>query len=36
VFELEAGEDPLQDGCVRRAGGGRKPAEELGSVRRIL
>ncbi|MGV9456876.1 ISAzo13 family transposase [Streptomyces sp. NPDC003635] len=28
VFELEAGEDPLPDGCVRRPGGGRKPAEE--------
>lgn len=28
VFELEAGADPLQDGCVRRPGGGRKHAEE--------
>ncbi|WP_328828904.1 ISAzo13 family transposase [Streptomyces sp. NBC_00252] len=28
VFELEAGEDPLRDGYVRRPGGGRKPAEE--------
>jgi hypothetical protein len=29
VFELEGGEDPLPDGRVRRAGGGRKSAEEL-------
>ncbi|MGY1900121.1 ISAzo13 family transposase [Nocardia gipuzkoensis] len=29
VYELEAGEDPLPDGRVRRAGGGRKAAEEL-------
>jgi hypothetical protein len=29
VFELEAGEQPLPDGRVRRHGGGRKPAEEL-------
>ncbi|CCK32844.1 hypothetical protein BN159_8466 [Streptomyces davaonensis JCM 4913] len=28
VFELEAGGDPLPDGCVRRPGGGRKPAEQ--------
>lgn len=28
VFELEAGADPLRDGCVRRPGGGRKLAEE--------
>ncbi|MER6161918.1 ISAzo13 family transposase [Streptomyces sp. NPDC001868] len=28
VFELEAGADPLRDGCVRRPGGGRKPSEE--------
>lgn len=28
VFELEAGGDPLTDGCIRRPGGGRKPAEE--------
>ncbi|MEV0238079.1 ISAzo13 family transposase [Nonomuraea sp. NPDC050786] len=27
VFELEAGEDPLPDGRVRRRGGGRKAAE---------
>ena len=29
VFELEAGEDPLPGGRVRRPGGGRKSAEEL-------
>src|SRR5215472_6933549 len=29
VFELDAGEDPLPDGRVRRPGGGRKSAEEL-------
>jgi hypothetical protein len=29
VFELEAGEDPLPDGRVRRAGGGRKNAEDI-------
>ncbi|MET8537311.1 ISAzo13 family transposase [Streptomyces sp. NPDC005065] len=29
VFELEGGEDPLPGGRVRRAGGGRKSAEEL-------
>ncbi len=29
VFELEAGEQPLPGGRVRRAGGGRKSAEEL-------
>jgi transposase len=29
VFELEAGEDPLPGGRVRRRGGGRKSAEEL-------
>lgn len=29
VFELEAGEDPLPVGRVRRPGGGRRPAEEL-------
>jgi hypothetical protein len=29
VFELEAGEDPIPDGRVRRPGGGRKPVEEL-------
>ena len=29
VFELEAGEDPLPGGRVRRPGGGRKPAEEV-------
>jgi hypothetical protein len=29
VFELEAGEDPLPDGRVRRAGGGRRNAEEI-------
>lgn len=28
VFELEAGEDPLPAGCVRRPGGGRKPTGE--------
>jgi transposase len=28
VFELEAGEDPLPDGRVRRPGGGRKTAED--------
>jgi hypothetical protein len=29
VFELEAGEDPLPDGRVRRPGGGRRAAEDL-------
>jgi len=29
VFELEAGEDPLPGGRIRRPGGGRKSAEEL-------
>jgi hypothetical protein len=29
VFELEAGEDPLPDGRVRRPGGGRRRAEDL-------
>ncbi len=29
IFELEAGEEPLPDGRVRRPGGGRKSAEEL-------
>ncbi|MGW0584520.1 ISAzo13 family transposase [Streptomyces sp. NPDC002920] len=29
VFELEAGEDPLPDGRVRRPGGGRKNVEDL-------
>jgi hypothetical protein len=29
VFELEAGEDPLQEGRVRRPGGGRRRAEVL-------
>ena len=29
VFELEAGEDPLPEGRVRRPGGGRKRAEDL-------
>lgn len=29
VFELEAGEDPLPDGRVRRSGGGRRLAEDL-------
>lgn len=31
VFELEAGEDPLPAGRVRRPGGGRKAAEEVDS-----
>lgn len=31
VYELEAGEDPLPHGRARRAGGGRKNAEELDS-----
>ncbi|MFC4114259.1 ISAzo13 family transposase [Nonomuraea zeae] len=29
VFELEAGDEPLDDGRVRHAGGGRKPIEEI-------
>ena len=29
VFELEAGEDPLPGGRVRRPGGGRRAAEDL-------
>lgn len=29
VFELEADEDPLPDGRVRRSGGGRRLAEDL-------
>ena len=29
MFELEAGEDPLPDGRVRRPGGGRRAAEDL-------
>src|SRR5262249_44058230 len=29
VFELEAGEDPLPDGRVRKPGGGRRAAEDL-------
>jgi transposase len=29
VFELEAGEDPLPDGRVRRPGGGRKTVEDV-------
>lgn len=29
VFELEAGEDPLPEGRVRRVGGGRKNAEDI-------
>src|SRR5690349_18793218 len=29
LFELEAGEDPLPEGRVRRPGGGRKRAEDL-------
>jgi hypothetical protein len=31
VFELEAGEDPLPDGRVRRPGGGRRRIEDLDS-----
>jgi hypothetical protein len=29
VFELESGQAPLPEGRVRRAGGGRKPADEV-------
>jgi hypothetical protein len=38
VFELESGEDPLPRGRVRRAGGGRKSAEDCdaGLVRALL